>query len=56
MWNLDHSDGDFMTPFQGHESYLLSLLSENNKCDSISESPTMVHKHMGAPLNGLIKM
>ena len=40
MWNLDHSDGDFMTPFpcfQGHESYLLSLLSENNKCDSISE-------------------
>ena len=24
-------------PFQGHESYLLSLLSENNKCDYISE-------------------
>ena len=28
-------------PFQGHESYLLSLLSENNKCDFISEyTPT----------------
>ena len=40
MWNLDHSDGDFTT-FQSHESYLLSLLSENNKCDSISEyTPT----------------
>ena len=56
MWNLDHSDGDFMTPFPG-ESYLLSLLSENNKCDSIGEyTLTMVHKHMGAPLNGTIKM
>ena len=50
MWNLDHSDGDFMTPFQGHESYLLSLLSENNKCDSISEyTPNHGTQTYGSP-------
>ena len=37
-------------PFQGHESYLLSLLSENNKCDSISEyTPNHGTQTYGSP-------
>ena len=53
MGNLDHSDGDFRVM---KAIYYLFYLRTINVILSVSTPPTMVHKHMGAPLNGTIKM